>query len=501
MPFSTRYSRLGVVAAVSAAFVTAIAVDGLSSAYAEDTGGHRGGFGSGLGAGLAVGIGLGLIQGMTAPHPASGPNPDRPAVKKMKATATPEGNGSNGRAKTAPEASEQRNNASTTGVPPRGERRYVRDEILTQFAAGTPQSSIDQISRQYDLTLVESQNFLLLGGSLYRWRLGGRRLLPDVIGAIEQERQVTAAQPNYIFTLQDEAAKTTEVSRGDPAQYALGKLRIREAQQLATGKDVLVAVIDTEIDAKHPDLSGAIVKSFDALGGDANAHKHGTGMAGAIAAHGRLLGIAPDARLLAARAFDDDDDAKAMTFSVLKALQWAADSGARIVNMSFAGPFDPAMHRMLAAAYGKDLILVASGGNAGPNSAPLFPASDPDVIAVTATDGDDHLFKMATHGDYIAVAAPGVGIIVTAPAGLYNFTTGTSVAAAEVSGIAALLLERDPSLKPKDVRDILMNTATPLGSRGQNSDYGSGLANAYQAAMSLGGKSVGNDHGAGQTQR
>src|SRR6202041_3745886 len=107
-----------------------------------------------------------------------------------------------------------------------------------------------------------------------------------------------------------DAAKTAPVAQGDPGQYVLAELQVAKAQQLATGKNVLVAVIDSEIDAGHPDLAGTIVKSFDALGGDAKPHAHGTSIAGAIAAHGKLLGIAPDAKVLAIHAFDDTPGAR-----------------------------------------------------------------------------------------------------------------------------------------------------------------------------------------------
>jgi len=250
-------------------------------------------------------------------------------------------------------------------------------------------------------------------------------------------------------------------------------------------------VIDSEIDAKHPDLGTTIVKSFDALGGEAKLHQHGTAIAGAIAAHGKLLGIAPGAKLLAVRAFDDTPgEAKGTSFAIYKGLQWAADNGARVVNMSFAGPADPALHRMLAAAYDKDMVLIAAAGNAGPNAAPPYPAADPDVIAVTATDSHDGLFNMANRGRYVAVSAPGVEILVLAPGDSYQITTGTSVAAAHVSGIAALLLERKPQLHPSDVRKIIAAAAKPLGPSGPDSDFGAGLANAYQAVLSLDGKSV-----------
>lgn len=167
--------------------------------------------------------------------------------------------------------------------------------------------------------------------------------------------------------------------------------------------------------------------------------------------------------------------------------QWRA----RIVNMSFAGPADPTLHRMLAAAYAKDMVLIAAAGNAGPNSAPLYPAADPDVIAVTATDSNDGLYNMANRGPYIAVAAPGVEILAIGPGESYLITTGTSVAAAHVSGVAALLLERKPSLKPSEIRTIITATAKPLGSAAEHSDFGAGLVNAYRAAMQVNGKSAG----------
>ena len=304
--------------------------------------------------------------------------------------------------------------------------------------------------RRYDLTQAETQNFPLIGTSLYRWRIGGNRTVTSVINAAGSENIVASVQPNYYFTLQDEAAAVT---RGDASQYVLRELQIDKAHEIATGKDVLIAVIDSEIDTKHPDLGGTVTKGFDALGGSEAPHLHGTEMAGAIGAHGKLLGIAPDARILAAHAFDDSAGiAKGTSFAIDKSLQWATDSGARIVNMSFAGPADPTLRRLLAAAYGKGIVLIAAAGNAGPQSEPLYPAADPNVIAVTATDSDDHIFKMANRGRHIAVAAPGVDIIALAPGGSYELATGTSIAAAHVSGIAALLLERKPSLTPSDIR-------------------------------------------------
>ena len=380
------------------------------------------------------------------------------------------------------------------------DQSFIADEVITAFAPDTTTQTIDQFARRYNLTQVETQSFPLIGVNLYRWRIGGGRSVPSIINALGSENIVSSVQPNYIFTLQDQAATAT--TQGDAAQYVLAELQIAQAHQLATGKDVFVAVIDSNIDAKHPDLNGAVVKSLDALGGGETAHLHGTEMAGAIAAHGKLLGIAPGAQILAAHAFDDTAGiAKGTSFAIYKSLQWAADNSARVVNMSFAGPTDPTLRRLLAAAYDKGMVLIAAAGNAGPQSEPLYPAADPNVIAVTATDSADHIFKMANRGRYIAVAAPGVDILALAPDGAYQLSTGTSIAAAHVSGIAALLIERKPSLKPSDIRAILIATAKAPGPPTPDSDFGAGLVSAYRALAALDRTPAGNADGTTQAKQ
>ena len=359
-------------------------------------------------------------------------------------------------------------------------QKFMPHEIITEFSSSAPPEAIDRLTHRFGLTRVETKHFALIGTELTRWHIADNRAVESVVTSLKHEKIVASVQPNYIFTLQEQSV--TPIIQGDPAQYVLGKLEAAAAHRLATGKHIRVALIDSDIDAKQPDLKGAVIESFDALGGDARPHTHGTAMAGAIAAHGKLLGIAPDAELLAARAFDDTPGlARGNPFSIYESLQWAADNGARIVNMSFAGPEDPTLHRMLAAAYLKNMVLIAAGGNAGAKSAPLYPAADPDVIAVTATDSDDHIYDMANRGAYIALAAPGVEILVDAPGEAYQITTGTSVAAAHISGIAALLLEHKPSLTPSDVRAILMATARTLGTAKQSAEFGAGLADAYRA--------------------
>jgi subtilisin family serine protease len=146
------------------------------------------------------------------------------------------------------------------------------------------------------------------------------------------------------------------------------------------------------------------------------------------------------------------------------------------------------MARALAAANKRGIVLIAAAGNAGPKSAPLFPAADPNVIAVTATDSQDRLFQGSNRGHHVAVAAPGVDVLLPTPGANYQMSSGTSFAAAHVSGIVALVLQREPGLSPDSVRRVLLSTARDLGPRGRDKDFGAGLADAYEALVSLGEK-------------
>jgi subtilisin family serine protease len=134
------------------------------------------------------------------------------------------------------------------------------------------------------------------------------------------------------------------------------------------------------------------MKRFDAVGAPEKPDAHGTGMAGAIAAHRRLLGTAPAARLLAVHAFFHHHGDRRKHHVQHPQGHWSVQEGARIINMSFAGPRDPSLERALKAAYDKGIVLIAAAGNAGPKSPPLFPGAVPFVIAVTATDVEDKLF-------------------------------------------------------------------------------------------------------------
>jgi hypothetical protein len=359
----------------------------------------------------------------------------------------------------------------------------IANEIVAEIDGSLSNAQADELARRHGLARLASQNFPLVGATIGVFRVAGRRTVNVASRELATESSVRAVQPNFRYVLQEQKAALTE---GDPAQYALAKLRLPEAHMLAHGTNVTIAVIDSGIDVKHPELANAIADSFDALGSKEGPHIHGTGIAGVIVSHARLMGCAPAAKILAIRAFGAaPGGAESTSFVVLKALDYAAAHGAQIVNMSFAGPKDALIERGIAAAAAKGIVMVAASGNAGQKSPPLYPAANANVIAVAATDAQDKLFAASNRGGHIAISAPGVDIFLPAPDEKYQVTSGTSFSAAYISGIAALLLERNPALKPNEVRAILVKTARDLGAPGRDDLFGAGEADAYGAVSAV----------------
>jgi subtilisin family serine protease len=365
---------------------------------------------------------------------------------------------------------------------------YVSKEVLIEVDGKPTEQQIDGIAKRHHLTRTQSQNFPLTGSTYFRWKISDGRSVDDVVRELIDSGDVKSAQRNNIFKLQQNSG--TPKTEGDPAQYGLAKMRLPEAHALSVGADVTIAVIDSGIDIHHPELVGRIAGSFDALNSKEGPHIHGTSIASTIAAHGRLMGAAPSARLLAIRAFGaqentQDTDANSTSFVVIKSLDYAVSNRAQIVNMSFAGPKDKAIQRSLEAAAKKGIVLIAAAGNAGAKSPPLFPAADRNVIAVSATDQSDQLFTASNRGRYIAISAPGVDILSAAPDGKYQILSGTSLSAAYVSGVAALMISRSPEITSSDVRAILLSTARDLGPPGRDDQFGAGQVDALSAVSAV----------------
>ncbi|HTS94452.1 MAG TPA: S8 family serine peptidase [Stellaceae bacterium] len=283
--------------------------------------------------------------------------------------------------------------------------------------------------------------------------------------------EVTTASADEITT---SAAAGHATLRARTLQYALGLIHAPAPEPRITGKGVRVAVIDSGIDPRHASLQGKVLLAVDLVGEAPDMNPslrareviHGTGIAGVIAAEGGLQGVAPDARLISIKAFSVRSEHDGETYSssdrIVRAIDVALRLHARIINMSFGGPPDRLIELMVREALAQGAVIVAAAGNSGPGST-SYPAAYPGVIAVTASDRRDELYPEAASGAFVTVAAPGVDIITTAPNGGYQVLTGTSIAAAHVSGLAALLIQANPSLSPSEVKELIAGSGQPLG--------------------------------------
>lgn len=366
--------------------------------------------------------------------------------------------------------------------------QFIPNEILVFVTSDRADAVGDELAAAFNLRSVETVPVALLEGSIIRFRYPDNRPLRDVIAALTSDPRVSQAQPNNYYHPVVKKKKK-HGPRKSNAQYSLAKLSVGAAHEISQGRDVRVAVIDTGIDARHPVLTKAIAESFDAVGdGKKTVDRHGTAIAGLIAGQGKVKGVAPLSRLLAVRAFTMHRlYNKPMTSGMilLRAFDWSYANQARVFNMSFTGPFDPLVKKALESAYEKGVILVAAAGNGGPKAAPAYPAAYENVIAITALDNKDKLYAHANRGSYLTAAAPGVDMLVPTLKKGYRYSSGTSLAAAQISGLIALLLEKSPEASAQDVRDAITANARDLGPEGYDTQFGAGLADAHASLLAL----------------
>jgi subtilisin family serine protease len=358
-------------------------------------------------------------------------------------------------------------------------KRYRARELLVEVKAETSNAVKDRFANEYGVEVREVGSLELAGVRIWHLTLPPGQNLRRLLVGLLQDSRVLAAQPNYIYT-------PTQGSRENGGVKITDEAAVRPAPDLPTGAGVKVAIIDSCVERDHAELLGSATSSFDATQsgpGACQPENHGTAVASLIAGHSKVQGTAAGASLLLAKAFaftSEEKEVAATSREIALALNWAASSGAQLMNLSFAGPADPLIERMVAAAYTKGIVLVAAAGNAGPASQPLYPAAYPEVIAVTATDGKREIYSAANRGRHICVSARGVDVLVAHIHNTYGTDSGTSFAAAKVSGVVASLLEKRPKAGPEGVRAALQTTATEVP-HADRTGAGYGLVNVAAA--------------------
>ena len=276
----------------------------------------------------------------------------------------------------------------------------------------------------------------------------------EVATRLAADPRVESAQPVQVFRA---------LAHDDPyyeLQTSAKSIRLDELHKLSTGKNVLVAEIDTGVDLRHPDLQGQLTEAKNFVDGtEYAAEMHGTSVAGIIVAKADngigIVGIAPGARLMPLRACwqkaQDAGSALCSSFTLAKAIQYALTQHAQVLNLSLAGPRDRLLERLIDKAIEQGSTVISALDPEAP--AASFPATHPRVIAV-ASAGASTSFSGA-------ILAPGDRILTTTPNASWGFVTGSSFATAHVTGLTALLLELSPRLKAKDVYTLLYEHSYP----------------------------------------
>ncbi len=292
---------------------------------------------------------------------------------------------------------------------------------------------------------------------------------------------------------------------------------IEKAWTLTQGsRNIVVAVIDTGIDANHPDLKANLWKApsqngrpssgniygWDFVNKSANPsdfHGHGTHIAGIIGAIANpktgTAGVSPQVQIMPVRYYSDSAPGSVNLANTIKALHYAIDNGARIINYSGGGPeYSEEEFQAMKKAEQKGVLIVAAAGNEHRNTDieefKYYPAAYTlkglkNIITVASIDSQDHLLPSSNWGlKAVDVAAPGEGILSTIPGGRYGKMTGTSQATAFVSGLAALILSKAPSLQPSQVKELIIKNVTQItGLRGKIAT--SGKIDAYKTLAAL----------------
>ena len=341
---------------------------------------------------------------------------------------------------------------------------------LAPVSSDSPDRIPVELAGAHGLRHVGAFPLTSIGVQCLVFEVPANRAMDAVLRGLAADRRVESAQPNHVF-------RNLATGPPDPYasfQYGARAIRAPQAHRWATGRGVTVAVIDTGIETKHPDLRGRVAKTENFVDGGEQSFAqdlHGTAVAGVIGARANnnegIFGVAPGADLLGIKACWHSTagglEARCSSWTLAKAIDFAVINGTRVINLSLGGPPDPLLTRLIAKAIERGATVVAAAMDGA--DAPGFPASLPLVIGVVASDSHNDV-QSGDRDRATMLAAPGVEILTTAPPHAYAFLSGTSLAAAHVSGVVALLLQREPRMSPSQVRLVLFATAHPVTASG-----------------------------------
>lgn len=293
-----------------------------------------------------------------------------------------------------------------------------------------------------------------------------------MIARLEHDSRIESVQPLNEFTAETESNTGASEQPPPPAdkraylplQSNLRELGVLQAHKLSQGAAVRIAIIDTGVDYRHPDLQGRIVAEGDFVAGgdDFTDDRHGTEVAGVIAATADggagVMGVAPKSRLIALKACwplpQNPAEAACNSFTLAQALQAAISAHADVVNLSLAGPPDPLLARLIRYGMQHGIIYVGAVAPTHSDLVNAFPVSIPGVLGVQSAED---AAAASRH-----LLAPGHGILTLVPGGHYDFASGSSLATAEVTGIVALLLADGRRLPQARVEQILTRSSRQL---------------------------------------
>ena len=316
-----------------------------------------------------------------------------------------------------------------------------------------------------------------------------RLVAPDDVAAIVRNRAVTSVEAPVRVT--------TQSSPGDPLRpqlWGLDDVKVDAVHHCSTGAGITVAVIDSGVQADHPDLAGRVVAGPSILdlgtetpgGGGVDPDGHGTHVAGTVAAiTGNGIGVAsvaPDATIHAIRVLDAQGSG--WSTDVATGITRAVDAGVDVINLSLGSETrSGSIRTAVDHAWNNGVVVIAAAGNTPNCSNPCWPGAEPNAIAVAAHNSSRSTASFSVNGSWLDVSAPGVGIISTYPLALltgsgYASLNGTSMASPHVAGVAALMLATDPTLTPAQVRGALQRGAIDIGTPGFDHQSGHGAIDA-----------------------